>query len=470
MASISSLGAGSGLDLEGLVTKLMATEQQPVTLLQSKESKVLAKVSAYGQIKSTVSSLQDAASALASKAIYSATSATSSSSAVVSAASTSSAAAGSYSVTVNALAQGQRISSAAGSTPSVSAGSLTIQLGTYTTTSGTTSFTAASPAATAIKFSGSSLTDLRDAINAAKTGVTASIVNDGGNSRLVLQSDGMGKATAFKLTGTDGLSSLSFDASTGASSSFTSLQTAQDASINVQGIDITRSSNTITDAIDGVTLTLNSTSSTAATIKIAKDSSQATTLINSFIDAYNASVSTISSLTSYDSTNKVSSTLTGDSSAKGIRNMLRSTVTQGITLSDGSTMRLSDLGISLQKDGTLKLETASKLSSALSTKADKVAEFFAGTNTTKGLSSLVNTTTKSMIGVGGSLVGTVDNLNSSVKDIDKQIANWNVRLTAIEKRYRAQFSALDTAISGMKSTSSYLTQQLTALSKLNSSN
>jgi flagellar hook-associated protein 2 len=132
-------------------------------------------------------------------------------------------------------------------------------------------------------------------------------------------------------------------------------------------------------------------------------------------------------------------------------------------------MRLSDLGISLQKDGTLKLETASKLSSALSTKADKVAEFFGGTNTTKGLSSLVGATTKSMIGVGGSLVGTVDSLNSSVKDIDKQIANWNVRLTAIETRYRAQFAALDTAISGMKSTSSYLTQQLSALSKLNSS-
>lgn len=469
MASITSLGAGSGLDLEGLVTKLMASEQQPVTLLQSKESKILAKVSAFGQIKSTVSSLQDAATALATKATFSATTATSSNSSVISATSTSSAAAGSYSVTVNALAQGQRVTSAAGSTPSVSAGSLTIQLGTYTTTNGTTSFTAASPAATAVKFTGSSLTDLRDAINSAKTGVTASVVNDGNNSRLVLQSDGIGKATAFKVSGTDGLSSLSFDASTGATSSFNSLQSAQDASLDVQGIAITRASNTITDAIDGVTLTLNSTSSTAATVKVAKDSSQATTLINNFIDAYNASVTTISSLTSYDSTNKVSSTLTGDSSAKGIRNMLRSAVTQDVKLSDGTTMRLSDLGIALQKDGTLKLETASKLSSALSTNSSKVAEFFAGTNTTKGLSSLVSTTTKSMIGTGGSLVGTVDGLNSSVKDIDKQVANWNVRLAAIETRYRAQFSALDTAINQMKGTSSYLTQQLAALSSLNSS-
>ena len=149
--------------------------------------------------------------------------------------------------------------------------------------------------------------------------------------------------------------------------------------------------------------------------------------------------------------------------------MLRSAVTQGVTLSDGTTMRLSDLGISLQKDGTLKLETASKLSSALSTNADKVAEFFAGTNTTKGLSSLVGTTIKSVIGTGGSLIGTVDSLNTTVKGIDKQIESWSDRLTAIEKRYRAQFSALDTAIGSMKSTSSYLTQQLSALSKLNSS-
>ena len=198
MASITSLGAGSGLDLESIVTNLMAVEKQPVTLLQTKETKVLAKVSAYGQIKSTLSSFQDATTALATKATYSATSATSSSSAVISATSTSSAAAGSYSITVNALAQGQRVTSAAGSTPSVSAGSLTIQLGTYTTTNGTTSFAAASPAATALNFTGSSLTDLRDAINSAKTGVTASVVNDGNNSRLVLQSDGIGKSNGFQ--------------------------------------------------------------------------------------------------------------------------------------------------------------------------------------------------------------------------------------------------------------------------------
>lgn len=463
MASITSLGVGSGIDLESMVTKLMAVEKQPVTLLQTKESKVLAKVSAYGQIKSTLSSLQDATSALATKATFSATAATSSNSAVVSASSTSSAAAGSYAVTVNALAQGQRVTSASGSTPTVSAGTLTIQLGTYKTTSGTTSFTAGSTTATPINFTGSSLTDLRDAINSAKTGVTASIVNDGSNSRLVLQGDGIGAASGFKITGTGGLASLSYDASTGATSTLSSLQTAQDASLNVQGLDITRSSNTITDAIDGVTLTLNSTSSTAATVKVSQDTSQAISLVNKFIDAYNQTVSTISSLTSYDATNQTSSTLTGDSSAKGVRSLIRDTVLQGITLSDGSTMRLSDLGISLQKDGTLKLETASKLSTALSTNSSKVAEFFGGTNTTKGLSSLVGTTITSMIGAGGSLVQTIDGLNTSVKGIDNQIANWNIRLTAIEARYRAQFSALDTSLASMQKTSSYLTTQLASL-------
>jgi flagellar hook-associated protein 2 len=463
MASITSLGAGSGLDLEGLVTKLMATEQQPVTLLQSKSSKLSVQVSAYGQIKSSLSSFQDAANAFLSTEKYSATAATSSDNSIVSATSNSTAAAGSYSIKVLGLTQGQRVTSAAGSSPTVAAGTLTIQLGTYTTASGTTSFTAGSTAATPINFTGSSLTELRDAINSAKTGVTASIVNDGSNDRLVMASNSTGATTAFKITGTDGLASLSYDASTGATSTLNSLQTAQDASAIIQGITVTRTSNAFSDVIPGVTLNLASVSSTAANITVSKDSSQATALVQGFIKAYNDSFATITTLTSYDSTKKVASTLTGDTTATSARNTIRNAVTQGITLSDGTTMRLQDLGVTLQKDGTLKLEYPDKLSTALSTNASKVSEFLGGTTTQKGLGKLVSNTLDSMIGVGGTVVARTDGLDTSIKSISKQIDSWSTRLTAIEARYRTQFSALDTAISSMKQTSSYLTQQLASL-------
>lgn len=463
MAGISSLGVGSGLDLEGLVTKLMAAERQPVTLLQSKESKLNVQVSAYGQIKSSLSSFQDASNALTDTAKYTATAATSSNSAVVSASSTSTAAAGSYSVKVLGLTQGQRLTSAAGSTPTVAAGTLTIQLGTYTTTSGTTSFTAATPAATPINFTGSTLAELRDSINSAKTGVTASIVNDGSNDRLVLASDGTGAATAFKISGTDGLAGLSFDASTGASSTLNSLQTAQDASAIIQGITVTRTTNSFSDVIPGVTLNLNAVNDTAATVTVTKDSSQATALVNNFIKAYNDSFATLTAMTSYDSTNKVASTLTGDTTATSARNTIRNAIIQSVSLSDGSSMKLADLGIKLQKDGTLKLEEPSKLSTALSSNAGNVSEFLAGTTSKKGLGKLIAGTVDSLIGVGGSIVARTDGIASTIKSIDKQITNWSDRLTAIEKRYRAQFSALDKSIASMQKTSSYLTSQLATL-------
>ncbi|WP_341675069.1 flagellar filament capping protein FliD [Niveibacterium sp. SC-1] len=465
MGITSSVGLATGLNVDDIVSKLMSAEQQPAVLLQQKSTKLSTQLSAFGQIKSVMSSLQDATTALGSADKYAAMSARVSDSSALSATSSTSALAGSYNVKVLNLAQGQRVASNSGVASSVAAGTLTIQLGTYSTDSNNvTTFSAASTAATPINFTGSTLTELRDSINAAKTGVTASIVNDGTSDRLVLASDGVGGATGFQISGTDGLSGLSYDASTAASSnSFSSLQSAQDSKIEVQGLTITRSSNTVENAIPGVTLNLTAKTTTdPVVVTVSKDNSQATTAVQNLVKAYNGMISTMNAMTSYNKDSNQASVLTGDASIASMRNLARGALTQSVKLSDGSSMRFSDMGVTLQKDGTLAVDTT-KLNKALTEQPARVAEFLAGNSSTTGLSKLASKTLDSINGTNGSLAGKTKGLQSSIDSIGKQLDSWNTRLTAIEARYRAQFTALETTISSMQSTQTYLTQQLAAL-------
>jgi len=465
MGITSSVGLATGLNVDDIVSKLMSAEQQPAVLLQQKSTKLSTQLSAFGQIKSVVSSLADSVTALGSADKYAAMSARVSDSTALTATSSTSALAGTYNVKVLNLAQGQRVATNSGATPTVGNGTLTIQLGTYKTdASNVTSFEAASTTAAPIAFTGSTLTELRDSINKSGAGVTASIVNDGTSDRLVLASNSTGAATGFKITGTDGLSGFSYDASTNATgNSFTGLQSAQDSKVEIQGLTITRSSNTVENAIPGVTLNLTAqTTTNPVVVTVAKDNSQASTAIQNLVKAYNGMVSTMSAMTSYDAKNDKASVLTGDASVTSMRNLARNALTQSIRLSDGSSMRLSDLGVTLQKDGTLAVDNT-KLNKALTEQPARVSEFLAGNDTTKGLSKLVSGTLDTINGTGGSLAGKTKGLQASIDSIGKQLDSWDSRLTSIEARYRAQFTALETTISSMQSTQSFLTQQLAAL-------
>jgi flagellar hook-associated protein 2 len=452
---ITSAGLGSGIDIESLVTKLMAVESAPITQIQTKEQGVQTQLSAYGTLKSTLSSLQDAATAISTQAQFASNTANVADSSIASVSVDSTATSASYSLEVGQLAQNEKVRSTgyASSTATIPTGTLKIDLGNF---NGTT-FTADSTRSfnVTIDSSNNTLAGLRDAINNAQAGVTASLVNDGTATRLVISGSNSGANNAFKLSG---LTGFSFDPAATGSSSLLSTQTAQDASFTLDGIPMTRSSNKITDALGGVTLTLKAKTTTATSIDIGSDTSSITTKINSFVTAYNNAVSLMSSQTSYNAASKTAGPLNGEASVSSIQSQLRSIMGGTITGATGLS-RLADVGIQIGVDGKLTVDNT-KLSTALNDPTKNVASLFVGDSNTTGFASQISTRIQAILGTNGILTTRTNGLTQTIKNDDNDIATLQTRMTAIEARYRAQFSAMDSTIASLTATGNFLTQQL----------
>lgn len=527
MASITSAGIGSGLDVNGIVTQLMAVEKQPLTALDTKEAGFQAKLSAYGSLKGAVASVQSAARALKSSSLYGAMSAASSNTSVLSASANTAAQAGSYTLKVIAKAQAQAISSQAFSDLSTDIGTangkLKIELGTFTAQVGTAQVGtaqvgtpesspgagdaspdyapaspdyvpassnyapggfSADPAKTAVTIdiasATSSLTDIRDAINAANAGVKANLVYVGSAGyKLTVTSNETGATSAIKLTAMDtngvaltdntGLAKLSFDPTktAGAGNEFSISTVAQDASFTVDGLALTRSSNTVSDAITGVTLSLGNLLDTNTTLTISKDTASIQSALASFVKTYNDLNSQLRDLTAYNQDTNRGSVLTGDSGARGLQSALRDMITYRRAGGTGIAHSLSDLGVSMQRDGSLLFNTT-KLATALTSSTTDVAALFTSTSiSAPGLAVRMSTTLDGMLSSSGLVASQTDGINSSIKDIGRKRTTLSNRLVQIEKRYRAQFSSLDTLVASMQKTSQFLTQQLANLPSSN---
>lgn len=385
--AISSPGLGSGLDVSSLVSQLMALERRPLTALDTKEAKYQAQLTAYGSLKGALSSFQTAVAALAAPARFSATKASLADTTVATASASAGAAAGNYSIEVQTLAQSHKVKSGSftTTTDAVGTGTITIQFGTYS--GGAFTLNADKAAATiSIDSSKSSLAGVRDAINAANAGATASIVNDGSGNRLVIASKDSGVANALKITVADddadntdnaGLSQLVHDASSGGTTNMTQTVAAQNAVVVIDGITVSKASNTITDAIEGVTLTLlKANTPSATTLSVSRDTAAVQTSVQSFVKAYNDLKKTIDDLSKYDAANKRASTLTGEATVRSVQSQLRSQFNTALTTAGGGLTTLSDIGISFQADGTLKLDTV-KLNTALNDATKDVSTLFA---------------------------------------------------------------------------------------------
>ena len=452
MASVTSLGTGSGLDLEGIISKLMAVESQPLTALATKEASYQAKLSAFGSMKGALSALQTATTALTTEATFTGKSASTSDSTVLTASAASEAASGSYSINVTQLAKYHAVRSNtnyAATTDTFNTGTLSISIGSGTAVD------------IAIDSGNNTLAGIRDAINDADAGVTASIINDGTTNRLVLASNTSGSAGAITVAVTDDGSGGTHALSGLASANLVTTQTADDANLTINGITITRSSNTITDAVDGLTFNLKDTGT--STVSVSKNTSTVTAAVTAFVKAYNEAVAQIKSLTAYDVENEKAATLTGDSTARGILSQLSGMLGATMSGSGGNVSRLSDLGIAIQRDGTLALDST-KLSAALNNDEVDLAAFFGSTESTnKGIAVRFDEMLENIIGTDGLIEGRTDGINTSIENLQDRYERLELRLEAIEKRYRAQFTALDTLIASMNQTSSYLTQQLANL-------
>jgi len=455
MAGISTPGIGSGLDVNGLVSKLMAVEQQPLTKLATREAGFQAKISAFGSINGVLSALQTAAQTLTSSLTFTGTATSVSDSTVLSASTGGGAAAGSYSLSVTQLATSYIAHSQA----------------SYTTTSdafntGTLAISIGGGAATNITIdsSNNTLAGVRQAINDAYLGVTATIINDGATNRLVLSSNASGSAGAFTVTaaaGTGSAHALSELDSSNLTQTQPVIPATADAMLSINGLPITRSSNTITDAINGVTLNLTKVGT--AMLTVARNTTATTSAITTFVTAYNAAVAQLKSSSAFNTTANTASALTGDSTVRSVLSQLASLVQANVTGVSGGISRLSDIGIAVQKDGTLATNTA-KLQAALSDPNTDVATLFRSTSTgNTGVAVRFNDLLSGIVGSTGLLAARTNGITSSITSIGKQRVSLNLRLANVEKRYRAQFTALDTLISSMQTTSTYLTQQLASL-------
>lgn len=388
-SSLASPGLASGLDINAIVEKLMAVERRPLQTLATRESATKERISAYGQIKSALAALQTAAASVSSVAPFRSTLAQVSDPAVFTASTGDGAVAGRYDIEVSALARAQKLASSgfAAATDVVGTGTLTFEFGT---TSGTTFTPDASLAARTVTIAAGqdSLSGVRDAVNAAKIGVTATIVDDGSatGKRLVFTSDASGAARSMRIGVADddaangdaaGLSRLAWDpaGTPGAGKNLEQKAVAQDAAFSVDGIAITSSSNTVGSAIAGVTLNLaGETDGTPATLVIGRNGQAAAVAMQTFVKAYNDAATLLDALTRYDATARKASTLTGDSTARSVQTQLRGLLSAAAQLVPGKS--LADAGITSQRDGRLAFDPA-KLDALLASDASSVESMFA---------------------------------------------------------------------------------------------
>jgi flagellar hook-associated protein 2 len=427
--ALSSPGIGSNLDVSSIISQLMALERRPLAALDKKEAGFQAQLTAYGTLKGALSSFQSAVKALAVPARFTANKASVADTTVLSASAGSGAAAGSYGIQVTALAQSHKLktgTSFAATSDTLGSGTLTIQFGTYS--GGTFTANADKPAATiTIPAGQNSLAGVRDAINAANAGVTAGIVNDGSGNLLILSSKDSGAANALKITVADddgnhtdtaGLSRLAYDASTGGTANMAQTQAAQNATAIIDGITVSKASNTLTDAIEGVTLNLLKTNvGSSTTLTVTRDTAGIKGAVESFVKSYNDAAKVLKDLSAYNAAAKQGAVLQGDATVRTIQSQLRAVLNGALTTAGGGLTTLSDIGVSFQKDGTLALDATklqkamddptkdlSTLFAAVGKPTDSLVAFAGSTAETKAGSYAVNVT---QIATQGKAVGAV---------------------------------------------------------------
>ena len=449
MASISSPGIGSGLDVTGIVASLMEVESRPLLQLDQKEAGYQAEISSLGLLKSSLSSLQSALQSLKDVATFQATAVTSSDTDVLTVSSTAGTLPASYDVTVNRLAQRHKLGSDPFASTATFGGIAGDQLNI---TAGTQSF--ALDLSTAM-----TLEQIQQAINdeANTTGVSAGLITgDGGEQTLVLSAAEEGFDNRVQLsfggaidTNTFGFDMLNLDAAGDPLGSEAEL----DASITVDGVAVTRSSNTISDAVSGLTLSLKGVGS--ATASISQDQGVATAAVNAFIDAFNEAKGAISSLSEGE--------LSGSSVLRSIDSLLRGGLNHKVSESSGF-QYLAQLGVtSNEETGALNLDAAA-LSDALNGTEESVITFFTDEN--NGFATNLDGVLDGILESGGLIDSSIDSKNSSIDQLNDRRESLLRRLASTEARYLNQFGALDTLMAQFNTTSAFLTSQLDNLSNL----
>ncbi|HEU0204860.1 MAG TPA: flagellar filament capping protein FliD [Burkholderiaceae bacterium] len=475
----------TGLDVAGIVSQLMTIERRPLTKLATKEAGIQGKLSAIGALKGALAAVQTAAQRLEKVATFNARTA-----GVVgdqvSASATDAAVEGAYSVTVTQLARAQSLASRAfsGAAAVVGGGTLTLQKGTYE--SGANTFTPASGVA-AVEITleaGATLATIRDRINAANADVSAALVTDVNGTRLTLTSKSTGAANSFKITvddldgndtdndanetdDNDGLSMLAFDPTAAASSgkNLTETRSAVNAIVSINGLTVTSASNTVTDAIQGVTLTLKKEDAlNAAQVTVNINKAAMHDAVNAFVKAYNELEKHLATAMAYDPATHRAGPLNGDATARNVQAQLRALIGASQKNQTAYTT-LSSIGVSFEKDGSLKFDST-KFDTAFTADAARVTKLFTLASADTGAAGIavqIEDLMTSMLGDAGPIKARTEGLNGSLQALGKQQEAINRRLEQTEVRLRRTYSRLDSMLAAMQTTSNSLANSLAQL-------
>lgn len=462
MAGISSTGIGSGLDVKSIVSQQVALESKPLEKLQTKDESLNSEISTWGVINSQLSALQDASQELMDLSSWNARALKSSNDDAVTGTAAEGATVGSFAVNVTQLAQAQstRMASAIPATDTFSAGRLDISLGDGSSFGSAISVDISD---------GDSLSAIASKINGtANAGVTATVIKTGAGEQLVMRSNSTGVAMGFKVEAFDGggaaitngtgLGALAYNdgVSTGG---MTLTQAGMDATATIEGIAVTSASNTLTDTVPGLTLNLQQVGT--STVTVSNDTKPAKDAIDGFVEAYNTIVSNLNSLTKYDSSTKTAGPLQGDSTAVGLLNTLTNMV--GATGPAGTSYsRMSDVGLELQRDGTLSTNTT-KLNAALANPAD-LKTFFSAvgtTNTDTGMARRFYDYAFGATGMDGLVTSRSNALQQAVSRNQTDMERMQARINKTEERLYKTYSALDTQMASLTAMNNFITQQIT---------
>ena len=469
MASVSSLGVGSNLDLSALLDKLNAAEQQRLTPLTTQQTSYKAQLTAWGVVKSALQKVQTASDALV-KADKIATTAVTSKNTAFSATVDGGVPAGNYTVEVLKMAQSQTLTSQEFSSSKDKIGGTT---GSDSRTITISQPGQKEPMTVTLTDDQTSLTGIRDAINKQNGSVTATIIKADDDSyylSLTSKETGVSNAMTVTVTGDDTLKQkLAYDPSATSGNGLKQTVQASDAEVKINDITITRSSNTIKDAPEGLTLTLlkETEADKPEQLTITRDNTAMKAAIQSFVDAYNSLQTTISSQTKYtavdqgsDSQDSSNGDLMGDGTLRNIQTRLRSMV---ISAQPSDYATLSSMGITQDVNGKLTVDST-KLDKALNDKPGSVTEFFVGDGEKTGFGVQTSALLKQFLADDGAVQSATDGINNSLKKLKTRIDDTTLSINNTIERYKKQFTQLDTLVNKLNNTGSYLSQQFTAMS------
>ncbi|HTV59247.1 MAG TPA: flagellar filament capping protein FliD [Verrucomicrobiae bacterium] len=426
-STTSSGGLGAGIDVSTLVSAAMANQEAELQVLQNQQSTVSTQQSALTSFSNDLQTLQDAVYGLTDPvSAFTALATTSSNSSVVTASAVSGASTGTHSITVNNLATTSAVYSAAETTSStpIPTGTLTIQVGSNASTSIT------------IDSSNDTLDGLAQSINNASAGVTATVINDASGARLAIFSNTSGAPGNLTVTPSSG------------GLNFTTAATGTDASLTVDGIPVTSSSNTVTGVISGVTLNLASAApNSPATITIEPDTTQEESAVNTFVSAYNTVIGDLNTQFSIDPTTGDAGPLASDSTLSLAQSEILSAASFSMT-GNGSVNGLADLGITMNNDGTLSVDSGT-LSSVLSSDPTDVQSFFQANSAGSFGSNLTNSVAALADPVTGAVAQDINGLDQTQSDLTTQINDFQTQLTALQQQLTTEYDQVDATLQAL---------------------